>query len=197
VNGPVDVVSPVEWHTRIGSFRFPQCVSATTPPVLVSAASRKVHSTAGTFDIDLPLTGNPGIECRTGGANGDHTVVFTFQNPVTSCGTASTGTVHPGTDAHQCVVDLTGLPNAQYTTINLLNVQDQSNNIGPVSVTMGVLLGDTTANTAVNASDIAQAQSQSGQAVTSANFREDVTVNGAINSSDIATVQQQSGTALP
>jgi hypothetical protein len=62
---------------------------------------------------------------------------------------------------------------------------------------MGVLGGDTTANRAVNSSDIAQTQSQSGQPVTNTNFREDVTVNGAINSSDIAFVQSKSGTALP
>jgi hypothetical protein len=59
------------------------------------------------------------------------------------------------------------------------------------------LLGDTTGNGAVDSSDIAHTQSQSGQPVTSANFREDVTVNGAINSSDIAFVQSKSGTALP
>ena len=62
---------------------------------------------------------------------------------------------------------------------------------------MGVLAGDTTANRAVNSSDIAQTQSQSGQPVNANNFREDVTANGVINSSDIALVQSQSGTALP
>jgi hypothetical protein len=49
----------------------------------------------------------------------------------------------------------------------------------------------------VNSSDIAQTQSQSGQPVTSANFREDVTASGQINSSDIALVQSMSGTGLP
>ena len=62
---------------------------------------------------------------------------------------------------------------------------------------MGVLEGDTTANRAVNSSDISQTQSQSGQSVTGSNFREDVTVNGLINSSDISLVQSRSGTALP
>jgi hypothetical protein len=62
---------------------------------------------------------------------------------------------------------------------------------------MGVLVGDTTGNGAVNSSDIAQTQSQSGQPVTAANFREDVNANGLINSSDIALVQSKSGTALP
>jgi hypothetical protein len=62
---------------------------------------------------------------------------------------------------------------------------------------MGVLAGDTTANGSVNSSDVAQTQSQSGQPVTSNNFREDVTINGAINSSDVSFVQSKSGTALP
>jgi len=54
---------------------------------------------------------------------------------------------------------------------------------------MAVVIGDTTGNGVVNSTDIAQTQSQSGQAVTSSNFREDVTVNGLIKSSDIGLVQ--------
>jgi len=38
---------------------------------------------------------------------------------------------------------------------------------------------------------------QSGQPVTSANFRTDVTANGAINSSDIGLMKSLSGTSLP
>jgi hypothetical protein len=93
-------------------------------------------------------------------------------------------------------VNLTKVANAQTLTITLTNVSDGTN-VGNVSLPMAVLLGDTTANGAVNSSDIAQTQSQSGQPVTSSNFREDVTVNGLINSSDIALVQSKSGTALP
>jgi hypothetical protein len=81
--------------------------------------------------------------------------------------------------------------------VALVNAHDSTNTIGNVSATMAVLIGDTTANGAVNSSDVAQTQSQSGQPVTSGNFREDVTVNGSINSSDIALVQSKSGTALP
>jgi hypothetical protein len=62
---------------------------------------------------------------------------------------------------------------------------------------MGVLTGDTTADTFVNSTDIAQTKSQSGQLVTSSNFREDVTVDGNLNSTDIALVKSKSGTALP
>src|SRR5205814_1989532 len=56
-------------------------------PVL-DVVSRKTHGSAGDFDIHLPLTGSPGIECRTGGANNNHTLVFTFANPLVSVASA-------------------------------------------------------------------------------------------------------------
>jgi hypothetical protein len=172
-------------------------------PILVSAVSRKTHGTAGTFDVDL-MPPASGIEPRSGGTNGDYQVVVTFAVPVTltsanaipgAGGTASvSGT--PSVSGNTVTINLTNISNAQRFTINLIGVNDGTgtNNI---SVPMAVLIGDTTGNGAVNSSDIAQTKSQSGQVVTSSNFREDVTVNGLINSSDIATVQSKSGTGLP
>jgi len=172
--------------------------SCTTTGIFpVGAVSRKTHGSAGTFDIDLPLSGTEGIECRTGGANGNHTIVVTFPAPVsvgaTSCGGQPATT---GVNGSVVTVNCSGVANAQDIAITLNNVTDGVN-FGNVSIPMGVLAGDTTANRTVNSSDIAQTQSQSGQPVTNANFREDVTINGAINSSDIALVQSKSGTALP
>ena len=172
--------------------------SLTIPP-LIGAGSRMTHGSAGTFDVDLPLTGKRGVECRRGGANGNYSVVFTFVNDVTDCGSAATagGTVLPGPSVNQCIEDLTGIANAQYINVELDNVVDSQNNTGNVVVPMGILTGDTTANGMVNSSDISQTQSQSGQPLAANNFREDVNVNGAINSSDISLVQSKSGTALP
>ena len=103
-----------------------------------------------------------------------------------------------GSDPHQYIVNLTGVTNAQTLTINLSNVADSAGSFSPsVSTSMNVLIGDTNGNRVVNSSDIAQTQSQSGEAVNSINFREDVTVSGSINSSDIALVQSKSGTGLP
>jgi len=196
-------------YTPIDGYGFinaEAAVNAALPAVqLNSVVSRKIHGSAGTFDINLPLTGNPGIECRSGGANNTYTVVFTFANPLTSVSSASvsagTGSVVSssiGTDAHDYIVNLTGVTNAQRLTVTLANLSDNAGDFSAsVAATMGVLVGDTTANGAVNSSDIAQTQSQSGQPVTANNFREDVTVNGSINSSDIALVQAHSGTALP
>ncbi|MEY2547383.1 MAG: hypothetical protein QOG48_2500, partial [Verrucomicrobiota bacterium] len=181
-------------------------VSWPAPPVkLISVASRKVHGSAGALDVDLPLTGNPGIECRSGGANGDYTLVFTFSNPLTSVGaanlTSTAGTISSRTidnDARKYFVNLTGVGNAQTVTVNLTNVNDAAGNTSSlVSVPMRVLIGDTNADGFVNSTDIAQTKSQSGQSLTSENFREDVTTDGNLNSTDIALVKSKSGTALP
>lgn len=180
-------------------------VNSAGAPQLSTVDSVMTHGSGGpTFPVHLPLTGSPGIECRSGGANGNYTMVFTFVNPLVSVDqptiTGGTGTIASGAiggDTHQYIVSLTGVANAQRITVALVNAHDSTNTIGNVSATMGVLIGDTTANGSVNSSDISQTQSQSGQGVTSDNFREDVTVNGLINSSDISLVQSKSGTALP
>ena len=175
-------------------------------PQLLSVISRKIHGAAGTFDVDLPLTGNPGIECRSGGPNGDHTVVFRFADALEAVGGASL-TGGPGSvsssqvdssDARQYVVNLTGVVNAKTVTVTLTNVNDSAGgSFNTVSASMSVLLGDTTSSGGVNSSDISQTKSQTGQAVTGANFRQDVTANGSINSSDISLVKSKSGTAVP
>jgi glucose/arabinose dehydrogenase len=174
-------------------------------PMLIGAASRKLHGGVP-FDLALPLSGSPGIECRSGGTNVIYTMIFKFVLPVSSVGGASvtngTGGVSSqmidSSNTRQYIVNLTGVTNAQYITVTLSNVTDVAGNkSATVSATMGVLVGDTTANGAVNSSDISEVQSQSGQPVAANNFRDDVTLNGAINSSDISLVQSQSGTALP
>jgi PKD repeat protein len=165
--------------------------------------SRKVHGGVGPFDLVLPVSGSPAIECRSGGANNDYQLIFVFPDTlqsvadVTVSGTGTVASKMIGTDAHQYIVNLSGVTSGQYITVTLDNAQDMVGNLGDVSVTMGVLVGDTTGNSLVNSSDIAQTQSQSGKPVTQDNFREDVTANGSINSSDIALVQSKSGTALP
>jgi len=166
----------------------------------INAVSRKVHGTAGTFDVGLPLVGTPGIECRSGGATNDYQIVVTFGGPVTFSAaqvTQGTGSVSStSTNGNQVFINLTGVTNAQTIQVTLVSVNDGTTT-ADVSIPMSILVGDTTGNGVVNSSDIAQTQSQSGQPVNSNNFREDVTANGTINSSDIALVQSKSGTGLP
>src|SRR6266478_1688736 len=69
---------------RWSEFALARYLGNSSSLALTSAVSRKTHGSAGAFDIPLPLSGSPGVECRTGGATGDYTQVFTFTNNVTS-----------------------------------------------------------------------------------------------------------------
>ena len=171
----------------------------------VSVVSRKTHGSVGSFDIDLPLTGKRGIECRYGGANGNYTMVFQFANSLTSVGSASvttgTGSVSSraiGLNNHEYIVELTGVADAQYVAVTLTNVQDSVGNSGNVTgPQMGVLVGDTNADGFTDAIDTSQTKSQSGKGVIGSNFREDVNVDGFIDAIDASLVKSKSGTALP
>jgi hypothetical protein len=170
-----------------------------------SVVSQKTHGTAGAFAIPLPLTGTHGVECRSGGAGGNYTLVFAFPNTLTSVSSAavSSGTGHVqtsgiGSDAHQYLVNLAGVTNAQHLVINLQGVHDSTGSFAAsISAPMDVLLGDANGNGSVNSSDVSQTKSRAGQTVTSTNFRSDVTVDGSLNSADVSLVKSKSGTALP
>ena len=175
-------------------------------PIPVSGAvSRKTHNDAGPFDLNLPLTGTPGVERRSGGANGDHVIVVTFgtrvtnvQNVMVTSGTGFVGFSQLTAQGFQYTVFLSGVSNAQRVTVTLFNVNDGfGNQSDTIPVTFGVLLGDTNGNGFVTASDIGQVKGNAGQPVTEANFTSDVNTNGAINASDIGQVKALSGTQLP
>ncbi|MEO7723098.1 MAG: hypothetical protein ABIU29_00185 [Chthoniobacterales bacterium] len=168
-------------------------------PGLNGAVSRKVHGSAGTFDIDLPLVGSTGIECRTGGTGGNYQVVFTFDGPISLTNATVTaplgGSVTDFSASGSVVtVNLQNITNAQTVTVTLIGLSGAVS--GTVALPMGVLLGDTTADSAVNSADIGQTKSRSGQIVGAGNFRSDVTVDGNLNSADIGLVKSKSGTAL-
>jgi hypothetical protein len=175
----------------------------------VTAVSRKVHTGAGTFDVDLPLIGTPGIECRSGSAGNVHQVVITFPGPVTV--TDATVTPGPGgtgaivlAPGHQppseVVATLSNVRNAQTLTINLLGVSDGSNTFD-VHVPMSVLLGDVNANGVLTNADVSlvKAQVAAGGSVTSSNFRNDVNANGVITNADVSVTKAQvaAGAQLP
>src|SRR4051794_25102282 len=80
------------------------------------AVSRKSHGAAADLNVTLPFTGAPGVECRSGGRNGEHTIVFTFNNVVTGGSAAvSAGSVtgEPEFSLNAMKLNLTGIPNAR------------------------------------------------------------------------------------
>ena len=199
-------VPPTEWHDfapltplklNIGVILQ---TPAPLPPTPSQVVSRKTHGGVPR-DIALPLTGSPGIECRSGGASNDYQMVFTFPSAVTFTNAAITtgagsvsGSSGSGTTA--VTVNLTGVTNAQKIMVTLQGASDGTNT-GDLSLFMGMLLGDVNGNAAVNSTDISQTKLQSGQPVTNTNFRQDVIVSGSINATDVSSVKLKSGTSLP
>ena len=189
-------------YTHASDFWYLDDVSVT--PVselsLTAAVSRKTHGAAGTFDINL-LNANFGPECRSSG--GSHSLVFTFSDNVVSGNaslTSGTGSIlgSPSFNANTMTVNLTGVTDVQKITITLSNVTNSFAQVLPnTAVSMNMLIGDTSGNKTVNASDVAQTKLQSGQALTAANFREDINANGSINASDVSLVKSKSGNAIP
>ena len=102
-----------------------------------------------------------------------------------------------GPNANQYTVNLTGVSNACYVTVTLTNVLDAAGNLGSVSVSMGLLIGDNTANRVVSNTDVSMVKAQVGATVGSSNFRNDVNANGIFSNTDVSLTKAQVGTTLP
>jgi len=201
VKGNTDNSYPSATYTVVGNTI---CSSGNIAPV--SAVSRKTHGSAGTFDIDLPLTGQPGIEDRTGPTAGNHQAVVTFSLPVTvqnvtvtpgAGGTASLATTNGFSVNHsQVTINLASVSNAQTLSINLIGVSDGAHS-GNVSIPMGVLLGDVNGNGLVDGNDVSDVQSHTRQAVDTTTFRFDVNTSGLIDGNDVSITQGHTRTSLP
>jgi uncharacterized delta-60 repeat protein len=171
------------------------------PLQLNRATSRKAHGSAGEFDIELPLTGAPGVECRSSG--GAHTLVITFSNSVAGGSanvTAGKGNVSgaPSFTGNTMTVNLSDVSDVQRITVTLSGITDTFGQTLPeTAVSVNMLIGDINGSRTVNASDIGAVKAQSGAPVTSANFRSDVAANGTITATDIALVKSRSGQTVP
>ena len=157
---------------------------------LVSAASRKKHGNAGTFDIDLPLTGIPGVECRVGnGGTFLQTIVFTFSEAVTSIsGTTTTtcGRVNSTTISGSTVTVELGHVTCDGSdiTVTVPGVNGASGSVD-ASATMTLRTGDVNADGVVNNTDLKEIRMNVGRGlVNDDNFRDDITVDGKVNHGD-------------
>jgi hypothetical protein len=173
---------------------------AYAPLTPLRAVSRKAHGAAGTFDIDLPLTGPVGIESRSGSGSNNHQLVITFPIPVTvgsAMVTTGQGAVNSvATSGAEVTVDLTGISNGQVVVVTLFSVNDGSR-IRDIAISAGFLVADANHSGAVNSTDVGQVKVQAGQVVSASNFRSDVNASGAINSTDVGLAKLSTGTGLP
>ena len=178
-------------------------VNSTLDPVdaEISAASRKGHGSAGDFDIDLPLTGEPGVECRDG--KGDYTVVATF--PVnllsgTATVTAGIGAIagDPSFSGKTMTINLTAVIDVQRFTLTLSDVTDELGQVYPdTAISMNMLIADATADKTVSQPDKTVVRGQIGQPVTEANFRCDIDANGVIDINDVIAIRTHKRHSLP
>ncbi len=183
------------------------CVGA---PTLTSAASEKTHGAIGTFDVELPVSGTPGIECRSTGGTSDYTMVVTFSGNIIVTGspqaqvTVGTGCVGTGgvcngsvsVSENRVTVPLTNVGNAQTINVRINGVNNFGADAPAIDLTipMSILIGDTNANATVNAADVAQTNARLGRPVDSTDITFAlVNANGSINAADAAIVKQNSG----
>jgi hypothetical protein len=143
------------------------------------------------------------VECRTGGGNRDHALVFTFNADVVSGGAtvSSSGggsVTSTSFSRNTMTVALTRVNNAQPVTVTLNHVTSGTSQLLPSTpITVGFLVGDTIGSGSVNATDIGQTKAQSGQVMSASNFRMDVTANGgSISSSDVGLVKSTAGSII-
>ncbi len=174
-------------------------------PAMSSLSLLSAASVQGDFAIDLPMTGEPGVESRSGGSQGSYTINFTFNgnltsvaSAATSCGTVTSSQID-GSDPHRYIVNLSAPTcNAQDVTVTLTGVSDdQGNTLATASVTVGLLLGDVDGDGTVTTTDFSLTKADSGQTTDATNFREDLNANGRIDRTDARSVRQQIGTSLP
>jgi len=195
VKAQTDDSYPAATYTVLGNNA---CEGGIVP---ISAVSRKNHdSISPPFDIPLPLSGNLGIECRSGGSGGNFQIVVTFAGPVTffsAVVSSGTGSVASSlASGNQIFVNLTGVNNAQRINVTLNGVNDGTN-IADVVIPMGVLLADVDATGRVDGNDVSSVQSHTRQTVDSTNFRFDVDLTGRIDGNDVSVTQAHTRTSLP
>jgi hypothetical protein len=192
VKAQTDDAYPAATYTVLGNSA---CEGGIVP---LSAVSRKTHGSAGTFDIDLPLSGSVGEETRSGGIpSGNHTIVVTFPTAISAVASATCAGNAATTNiaGNVVTVNCTGVPNAQTVAINLLGVNDGIN-VGDVSIPMAVLLGDVNLTRSVDGNDVSAVQSHTRQTANSSNFRFDVNATGGIDGNDVSLTQSATRTSL-
>ena len=193
VNEWVPTTSSVGWQLRVGSFKL---ATGGGGPNLVSAASRLTHGTAGTFDVNMPLTGVSGVEDRSATT---YNAVFTFDAPVTSgqvtvlSGTATVGAIT--FSGNSMTAQLTSVTTAEVVTLHTQNINGDGQPHGDVP--FGFLVGDADASRVVARPDQTLVQGQLNQPVTSANFREDLNADGRIRNADVTVAKANRGHSIP
>lgn len=172
------------------------------PPVLVSAASRKVHNLVS-YDVpivisrlitDSMISVEPRLDLGAG-----HTVVLKFDRPVLSVQTASVldaanqkageaRAILSTTDATEVGVVITKVNNKMRVRVVLsgINGPDVS-----ASIAVGFLSGDVNGSGMVDSADTDLANAAIGAVLSALNFKSDINMSGTIGIEDRETVRSR------
>ncbi|MBI5395255.1 MAG: hypothetical protein HZA91_08175, partial [Verrucomicrobia bacterium] len=176
-------------------------------PVLLAAASRKVHLAAGTFDLNLNL--NPAlsgtIEPRRYGPT---EVLFTFNKGMAATdGTldASEFTLTNATFVSASIVssnltlNLTNVVDQARVTVALNGLADLAGNPleGTNAVVIRVLYGDATQSGSVSVGDMQATKNKLSQALTSTNYLCDLNLSGTISVGDMQVAKNMLSHNVP
>ncbi len=172
---------------------------------IIPVVSRKMHGSAGAFDLALPTVGTPATEPRVPGTNNGYQLVYTFPvaisaigDTVVTQGVATVASAVAGPDTNQVTVNLTGVSNAQRLVVTLSQVQDTAGKtLAGIPAHLNVLVGDVDGSGRTDSGDVTMVRNQNVQAVNQSNFLFDVNLSGRIDSGDVTTTRASTVTALP
>ena|GEM_PF-890382 len=156
------------------------------------------------FAVFLPTSGPSGVEDRVGARNTKYKIRMTFNETISSVGTASTtcGSVTSTSISGNTVTVsflVTGRACDQSEiTITLTDVVgEMGDTLSLASVMMGLLGGDVNGDGYVDRTDGNLIGRYFGQTTDDINFRADIDSNGVIDSNDADIVKHRLGNSLP
>ena len=178
-----------------------------TPPVLLSAASRKVHGAMGTFDLPLVLDAavRPTVEPRQGGAAslrfvsserllaGDG-IIDASEFALAGATFYSAAFEGAGAGPFVLTLNLAGLTDGGVVSVTLRNLYDAAGNelAGDVDVSVRSLFGDVNGSGRVDALDTLLVRSALYSRSSAWQYLLDVDASGSVNAIDFYHVRRNS-----
>ncbi len=183
---------------RLGNGVLAQVNASSAALNLLSVVSQKIHGSTTyslTIDHQQPISGLVTVEPRAIGAG--HTLVFHFDNAVTSVNPAATalnnaismGTATAAVVNGDVVVTLTNVADNRRLTLTISGLNGNNSGSGSAAASMGFMLGDVNNDRRVNAADISATKARAGRAPSAGNFVFDLNATGVVTAADIATVK--------
>lgn len=180
--------------------------SSATALSLVNVVSRKIHGSAGPFDLPVNVSGmfNSGLSVEPRAIGSGHLIVFTFDEAVTAPGSVTVvdalgapigNTAPPVVNANQVSVNVADVADRRSIKVTLTGVTGASGTTD-ATASLGFLMGSFSDALSVTPRDASASKARSGQAIDANSFRYDINISGLISAADIATTKTRVGLTL-